>query len=152
MQITFTFDDKKIQKKISEIANGVKDFRIPMNESGKDLVDFFGKEVFDGQGSPAGDKWKALSPATLKLRSSRSGYYANPPEATNKILVWTGKLHKGFESVVQSLSLRIKNNVEYFKHHQLGGGVPKRAMLTVNSKVIEKVMRRVNEYIIKLLT
>lgn len=151
MEITITFDDKKVQKKISELAKGVKDFRTPMKESGEDLKDFFGNEVFDSQGSSIGEKWRPLSPTTLKLRSSRTGYYKAPPEATNKILVWTGRLHRGFESIVNSLSLRIRNNVNYFKYHQLGGGIPKRPMLAVNSKVIEKVMKRVNDYIITLL-
>lgn len=151
MEITFNFDDKKVQKKLNELATGLKDFRTPLGQAGEDLVNFFDKDVFDGQGEPAGERWRALSARTLQMRAARAGYYKNTPEATNKILVWTGRLHRGFESMVKTLSLTIKNNVEYFRYHQLGGGVPKRAMLTINSRVIEKVMNKINEYIVKLI-
>jgi len=150
-EISFTLDDTQVKKKLNDLAKGVDNFEKPFNQIGDDLLDFYGNKVFSSQGSAIGERWRNLSPATLKLRANRQGYYSNPAITTDKILVWTGRLQRGFQKTVTKTKLIIENKVEYFKYHQAAKGrPPQRKMLSINSKVIETVIKRINEYAVSL--
>lgn len=149
-ELRITLDDTEVRKKLNQMAGDLNDFKESFRQAGDELLDYFGKMVFESQGKESGEPWRALSATTLKMRDSRSGYYANPPITTNKILIWTGRLKKGFFKTVERTRLTIGNTVDYFKYHQRAiGWPPQRKMLTINSKVIEIVVNAINEYLIK---
>lgn len=148
--LTITLDDTQVTKKLNQLANDLKNYNVPFTQAGDELLDYFGNKVFDSQGKESGEPWRALSPATLKMRQAKFGHYRKPPIATDKILIWTGALKRGFFKTVQNTRLTIGNTVDYFKYHQkAGGNPPQRKMLTINSKVIKTVVNAINEYIIK---
>lgn len=150
--ITFSLDDTRVKMRLSKMHKGVKSFKKPFNSSGTELLQFFGDEVFATQGSAVGESWRTLALSTLQARADRRGHYAKQPVATNKILVWTGTLQKGFKKQVTAQMLRIYNTVRYFKYHQQrGGSPPQRRMLAINREVITKVMRHVRRYVSSLV-
>lgn len=148
MELTFRIDETKVTKTFNNLARGLSSFQKPFTKAGDDLLRFYGVEVFDSQGRESGERWRQLAASTLLAREQRKGYYRNPPIAINKILVWTGRLQKGFEKQVTPKRLRIFNDVPYFKYHQKAGGRPaQRKMLAITSKVIDKVVKRVLEHV-----
>lgn len=147
MDITLTLNTTEVTKKLNNVASGLKDFREPFDNAGGDLLNFFGNTVFESQGREAGEAWQQLAATTLYMRARRIGYYKQTPIATGKILIWTGRLMKGFQKAVTRTTLIIRNGVDYFKYHQLS----QRKMLTINPKVITIVVGRVNDYAVKIL-
>lgn len=145
LTVSIKLDDREVVNKINTLTSNISSFRQPFEKVGNDLLDLYGKKVFDTQGREIGDSWKPLSVATLQLRASRRGYYAKQPRTTNKILIWTGRLQDGFRKIVTSHRLVIENLVEYFKYHQLS----QRKMLRITKKVIEIVEKRILEHITK---
>lgn len=150
--LTFELDTRKVEKKLDILAKSVKDFKDPFEDAGDDLVEHFSEDVIYAQGQKSGGRWRDWSPTTIKLRTSRSGYYKAPPERTDLILVWTGRLRKGFRRTANAVSLRIYNVAKYFGAHQTGEGkIPRRPILDINAEVIGIVMKRVQGFIEKIL-
>lgn len=149
MNLTFSFDTTQVEKKFKEISRAASDMRKPFTKAGDDLISYYGKEVFDSNGAELGERWRNLAAATLMMRANRERYYANTPITTNRTLIWTGRLQKGFKKQATSEKLRIFNDVEYFKYHQQGSGrkPPQRRMLGLTSKVVTKVIDRVFEHV-----
>lgn len=146
-ELTFELDTRKIEKKLDILAKSISDFSPVFSSSGDDLVEYFSNDVVFAQGQKSGGRWKDWSPTTLKLRANRSGYYRAPPERTDMILVWTGRLRRGFKKIATKTYLRVYNIVEYFKYHQAGG----RPILDINAEVVGMVMRRAENYIRRIL-
>jgi phage gpG-like protein len=153
MVLKISLDSTQITKKLNQIVRDITDFSEPFQKTGDDLLKYYGDENFQKQGGATGDNWRELSAATLKMRANRTGYYRQTPIQTGKKLIWTGRLKKGFESVVAKTKLIIKNDVDYFKYHQLGSGrrPPQRKMLSISKKTIEIVIKRINEYALKII-
>lgn len=152
MKLSFSLDDTKVVKRLGKISGGVTDFRKPFDAAGKDLLAFFGGEVFETQGKALGESWRELAASTLIARDQGRGHYARRPEVRTKILWWTGDLKRGFKKDVKKLELRIHNVVPYFKYHQKRGGrPPQRRMLAINARVITIVVERVAEHTSKLV-
>ena len=146
--LTFSLDDTRVRKKLSGLSAGVRNFKKPFDAASSELLEFYGEEVFASQGSAIGEPWRALAASTLAARAGRRGYYRKPPVTTDKILVWTGRLKKGFAREVTSRMLRIFNDVPYFKYHQkASGSPPQRRMLAINKNVITKVIRHVQRHV-----
>lgn len=144
--LNIKFDGTAITKRLNTISKGMKDFKEPLEDTGKDLVEFFGNKVFQTQGKALGENWKPLSAATLKMRAERRGHYANNPIEINKILIWTGALKGGIKKTVDKVKLTIENTVDYFKFNQ-----PKRKMLGINREVIDIVIKNFEKYLNKLV-
>jgi len=153
MDLKISLNSTQVTKKLSQMAKDINNFSEPFKKAGDDLLKMYGVENFQKQGGSIGESWKGLSASTLKMRTERRGYYKKNPIQTNKKLVWTGKLKKGFEKMVSRSKLIIKNDVNYFKYHQLGSGghPPQRKMLSITSKTITILMKRVNEYAKKII-
>lgn len=150
--ITIRLNDTKVKKKLIQVSKDVKDYRKPFKTMGDKLLVFFGKNVFKTQGRDIGERWRPLSAATLKMRKERRGHYKRTSIASNKILIWTGTLQKGFQKTVGKTKLVIKNPVKYFKYHQKAtGGPPQRKMLSINPKVIKIVVDELNKYLLKII-
>lgn len=146
--LSFTINDTQVKKRLSKLAGGIKDFRVPFKNAEKRLMPYFQETVFESQGRVLGESWRALAESTLRARAARSGYYRAPPIATGKILIWTGRLQKGFRSDIERRSLRIFNQVPYFKYHQRG----QRKMLAINKSVTLMVQAEIEKYVQRLLT
>lgn len=152
MNLSIKLDDKEVQVALDKLADGIHDLREPLGDVGDELLGFYGKNVFKSQGAASGGSWRPLSASTLKMRAERRGYYAQTPIETGKILIWTGRLKRGFKKKVERLRLTIDNPVKYFKHHQLGGGhVPKRPMLAITREVVKIVEDTFDAYIKKII-
>lgn len=146
--LEITLDKTKVEMRLSKLAEKLRDLSQPFNQVGDDLIDYFGNKVFESQGvESTGANWRKLAPATLYMRAHHRGYYAQPAEREDRILVWTGRLHRGFTKKAERAQLTISNDVEYFKYHQLGGGhLPQRKMLAINKIVLTIVKTRIEEY------
>ena len=129
------------------MAGELKSFQTPFTKAGDDLLGFFGGKVFDSQGSEMGMRWKPLAPSTLAARAKMSGYYANPPVERNKILVWTGRLRKGFRKAVSRTRLVIDNPDKKFAWNQSS-----RPMMGINKRVITIVIDKMEQYIRSLVS
>lgn len=152
MEIKFSLDTAKVEKTLGNLAGGLKDYRKPFKTAGDDIIDYTQNKVFKTQGQVLGKKWKPLSASTLKARRERRGYYAKPPRAAGKILIWTGKLMDSFKRKTKRYELRVTNTTDYFKYHQASkGNPPQRRMLAVNKDVIKIVVKRINERIERLM-
>lgn len=152
MRIEFTLDSTKVTKNLSGMVKGLSDYSKPLQAAGKDLLLLFGTEVFETQGKAIGENWRRLAASTLAMRAARRGYYAQAPVATDKILVWTGRLRSGFRQEVKQDTLRIFNIDPKFPYHQTPSGRPaQRKMLALTSRVVTIAVDRINEYIEKII-
>lgn len=146
MQFTVKIDDDRVRRKLGQISSGVRDFSKPLNQASDKLLIFFGEDVFETQGRAISQSWRALAESTLRARSRRTGYYAQPPIETNKKLVWTGRLKQGFQKQVEKFRSTISNNVKYFRYNQ-----DTRPMLAVTDKVTAIVRKAFNTFFRNLL-
>lgn len=152
MVISIRLDDRELKLKLNNLAQGLTNSKPVMKDISEQLLNYYGDEVFQEQGTTGVDKWRQLSAVTSLSREKRQGYYKAAPETTNKILIWTGRLRRGFDSTVSATKTVIFNKVPYFKYHQTGGGrLPKRTMLAITQKVITVVDTTFAKYINKLL-
>lgn len=142
MEIKISFDDKQFKRKIEKLDRNVKNFREPLENTGEELIDYYGRKVFNSQGSELGKKWQPLSTSTLLARQMRRGHYAKSARRTNKILIWTGNLQDGFKKKATSTRLVISNAVDYFKYNQ-----PSRPMLGITKNVIKTVEKNIKKYL-----
>lgn len=146
-------DSQEVERKIKNLQIGVKNFSKPLNKIGNDLLEIYSEDVFKTQGRTIDRTWKPLSVTTLFARSQRQGYYRNAGGGTQP-LIWTKRLQKGFRKKVTSDKLVIDNPIPYFKHHQAPtrpGRPPRRQMLRLTSKIINGIMKSLNQFIIKSL-
>ncbi len=150
MVVTIKLDDREVKLKLNALSKGLTDTKPIMTVIGDELLKYYDDEVFREQG--VNGKWKNLSAITQLSREKRQGYYKASPETTNKILIWTGRLKRGFESAVTATKTIISNKVPYFKYHQQGGGrLPRRQMLAITQKTVDIVTNTFEKYINKLL-
>lgn len=149
MEIKISLESKRVVKTLSNLTKEIRDFRRPLETLGIDLLQFYGGEVFTTQGGAINQSWKRLADSTLLARARRSGYYKQAPASNAQTLVWTGRLQRGFKKEVSTTKLRIFNPVPYFKYHQQGGKAPKRAMLAITPKVVDKAVSTIEEFIEK---
>lgn len=140
-QFTISLDAESVKRTLSKKMAAVKDWTPAFDRAGSEMLTEYGYQTFEEQGPP-GEAWRELSPATLKARLNRWGYYRNEPVASGKKLVWTGRLRAGFRKEVAPLMLRIHNVVDYFQYHQRGeGNVPKRRMLYLSQERVYALLR-----------
>lgn len=114
----------------------------PLGDVGDMLVKEF-KGNFDEEGSRLQpSEWKELAESTQRERR-RLGYGPAHP-----ILKRTGTLKEGFLKEVTRTAVRVFNPVDYFRHHQLGGGrLPQRRMISLPERVRQEVVAVFNGYI-----
>ena len=134
MKLDIKFDDKLVRDKLGLIHKALLSPKEPLENTSKELMEYFGETVFNRQGGAK--KWKPLAPSTLIARGKRTGYYKNNPQQRGKTLVWTGRLRNSFNKKLARRSLVISNNSPYFKNHQMGlNKIPKRQILSADKYV-----------------
>ena len=100
----------------------------------KDVQDHFRKEQ-----SPAGIKWKALKPATLKARRGGGG----------KILQDTGRLRQ-VTPFSSSTSAIIGTNLKYAKTHNKGDqrrGIPRREFMWLSNRAGKQILELMEKHL-----
>ncbi|MEE8151279.1 MAG: hypothetical protein V3T43_06145 [Nitrosomonadaceae bacterium] len=142
VNVTVTIDDAKVKALLKKIGDGVVDLKKPLDDAGDELIKFYGDENFDKQGSALGTSWKPLAVSTLQARARRYGHYGKAAIETQKALIWTGKLKKGFTKVTTKTLLTIENNVQYFKFN-----AKTRPMLGLGTPVTDIVLDSFNSYL-----
>ena len=125
--------DKRILGKLGAVSGFLRNPKAAFQDIGEYLLEETDKN-FESEGSRHGQRWARLKQKTLEEKI-RLGY------GSKQILERTGTLKKGFESEVKSISVRIHNDVPYYKYHQRGdGSLPKRRMLSTPEKVKQEVV------------
>ena len=121
---------------LSEVGNAAK------NESTRS---------FEAQGSPFGEAWKALAPATLKKKKG------------SLKLVESGHLKRSLRSNISTSEKRVSvgSNLEYAAIHQFGGragrghkvSIPARPFLPINEKneISPSLERQINAVLNRFL-
>ena len=121
---------------LSEVGNAAK------NESTRS---------FESQGSPFGEAWKALAPATLKKKKG------------SLKLVESGHLKRSLRSNISTSEKRVSvgSNLEYAAIHQFGGragrghkvSIPARPFLPINEKdeISPSLERQINAVLNRFL-
>ena len=121
---------------LSEVGNAAK------NESTRS---------FEAQGSPFGEAWKALAPATLKKKKG------------SLKLVESGHLKRSLRSNISTSEKRVSvgSNLEYAAIHQFGGkagrghkvNIPARPFLPINEKneISPSLERQINAVLNRFL-
>lgn len=148
LSLSFELNETKVQTKLNKALAGLKDMRKPFTASSEALIPYFSEAVFETQGTALGQSWRKLAESTLRARASKSGYYSRPAIATDKILVWTGRMKSSYRSEIKRDQLRIFNVSPYFQYHQKGD----RKMLGLNAFVIKTVKAEFNRFAKSLLT
>lgn len=142
MKLNIKVDDREVKRLLLNIDKAVKNMKPAMNDIGTRLIKEY-EGSFDKQASVEGERWKALSPATIAQRI-RMGFGSSP------ILVRTGALKKGFFKTVKALSVYVSNKVKYYQAHQLGEGRnPQRKMLGMRKNLLEDVIEIINKFLQK---
>ena len=102
--------------------DALANFRVLHEAAGARLKDWV-QHNFEEAGGLLDDQpsgWPRLSAATLAAKRGR-GQSAQP-------LVATGRLRAGFTAAANNDSAEVSNSVPYARFHQLGDGVPRRAV------------------------
>jgi phage gpG-like protein len=121
------------------------------NQAAIDLVEKRTDQIFKSKGAivKKGPKWKPLSEATRKARSSRSGYYSRPPNKPS-VLRWTGRLQSDrFKQATESEGV-LRFNAPYAIYHQTGNSkLPKRPIIDVDNQTNAEIVRALQTIINK---
>lgn len=111
---------------------GLMDFSEALRETGENLKEYFGGQVFESHGGVYGTPWKALSPATVAFKSRHFRQFAAVP------LQATGEMRRSFAYHASATHLEIINEAPYFKYHQSTEPrkkLPRRPMFAINRDV-----------------
>jgi len=132
--------DTRILKRTSTISTFLIDPRKLLSDIGDYLKDEFDKN-FPTEGARLEKKWKPLTVGTIREKA-RAGY------GGKGILERTGKMRKGFEKTTTRREVRVFNDVDYFKYHQLGTSkMAKRVMITAPKKVKREIVAKIRKEI-----
>jgi phage gpG-like protein len=138
------FGDERLLKKFDDIEGYLDDLRKPLNDTGDLLMDKY-DDNFPAEGRILRKPWKQLKASTL-AQKARLGF------GNKGILERTGKLRKGFEKKVTSGSVRVFNEVPYYKHHQKGSGrLPQRKMIDITENIKQDIIEIFRKRLSKVL-
>lgn len=143
MKITITINGAtELSRALRDVAVDMKNLKPVLSES-IDVIEERKDEIFKTQGrnlekSPA---WKGLSATTNQARQKRWGYYKKAPSSPG-ILRWTGNLQDNITKKSNDTSASMTFNADYAGYHQSGGGkLAKRALIDLNEKTNEKIVK-----------
>jgi phage gpG-like protein len=126
----------QLSRNLQFLSDAVQDWTPAFEQSGEDLVEFFGYDVFESQGEAIDEPWQELSPAYAKQKERRF--------PGTGILEATGAMRDSFMQAADSTSLRVWNAMEYFKFHQSNQPrtrMPRRAMMRLTQQLRELVIK-----------
>lgn len=133
--------EKQLSRVMVGINTKLKDFSKPFKNASDRLKTIFSKDVFETEGGAIQERWKRLSPYTVSQKA-RLGFPPNP-------LVRTGRMQKGFRTIVDSDKAVIYNEMEYFKYHQSNqprSKIPRRVMMKLGDQQKQIVIKAFQKY------
>ena len=100
------------------------------------------RERFNKEQSPEGQKWKPLSPATIRRRKKHH------KKGSMKILQDTGELRHSIAYEAGNNSVRIGSKLKYARTHQFGrGNIPARPFLGVTESEKQYITSMFRQYL-----
>ena len=115
---------KRVQHKLKLSADKLQNMRNFWKSVGMYVQKQTIRERFDKQQSPEGQKWKPLSPATIKHRMKHH------KKGIIKILQDTGELRRSIACEADNNSVKVGSKLKYARTHQFGrGNIPARPFL-----------------------
>lgn len=127
MQITIQISGvTEVQSKIKALGDGLYQLDEGMRQIGEYMSNYFGNEAFASQGQVFNGTWPRLSMKYSIWKAKN--FPGRPPE------VRTGKMKGAFAYTAGSQSVKVGNNMPYFKFQEegTGRGLPARRMMGVN--------------------
>ncbi len=138
--------EQQLSRRLRKISTGVSDFSKPFKRSAQHLIGVYTRDVFATKGAVIGEKWARLSPATVAAKA-RSGFPSDP-------LIRTGRMRRGFRSLVTSNQATIYNNTQHFKYHQSNKPrrkIPRRVMMKLGINQREQVVKIFHTHLNKIM-
>lgn len=136
----------ELSRVLQGMKTKLKDFSKPFASASKELIKIYSNDVFNTQGGEINERWERLSPYTV-AQKSRLGF-------PKDILVRTGKMQKGFKSIIDKEQALIYNDTEYFKYHQSNQPrkkIPRRVMMKLAENQKQMVVKEFQKYLMKLI-
>ena len=138
--------EKQISRRLKIAVKGMKDFKKPLDKTGKYLRDFIKGDVFETRGRVIGETWKPLN---KKYAIWKSQHYPG-----KGILEATGNMKSGFKYEANRQSVVVGNIVDYFKFHQSNKPrtkMPRRIVMKLDEPRKQKIVKFFHEDLRKKL-
>lgn len=143
IQIDFEIEgDKQISRRLNIVADGITDFKAPLQLSASEFIRVF-KANFSTEGGTLGEKWPARKPQFKN--GSRIDTWA--------LLRKTTKMYNSFRAQVSASELEVLNTAAQFKYHQSNkprSKIPRRVMMKLDEARKRFVVKQLQAYIIRL--
>lgn len=127
--------DTQIDRVLGLTAQGVTDFREPLEKSGEIIMDRV-EQNFDKRGALFG------------------GWAPRKKDVPWPLLEQTGKMRRGFTTEVETNQVTIGNKDPKFKYHQSNKArtkIPRRVMLTVDAPSATLIVKAFQAYLVGLM-
>lgn len=144
--VKITIDgDERLTRKFSALGFYLtRKLNKPLKESGDLLLKRF-DENFPKEGKELRKPWKKLAASTVRQKVAL-GF------GSKGILERTGTLRKGFQKKVKRFSVRVFNDVNYFKFHQQGSRkLPQRVMIKSTENIKQDIVEIFRKDLSKIL-
>lgn len=143
IQIDFEIEgDKQISRRLNIVADGITDFKAPLQLSASEFIRVF-KANFSTEGGTLGEKWPARKPQFKN--GSRIDTWA--------LLRKTTRMYNSFRAQVSASELEVLNTAAQFKYHQSNkprSKIPRRVMMKLDEARKRFVVKQLQAYIIRL--
>jgi phage gpG-like protein len=143
LELTFSVEgSEQISRRLGITAEGVKNFREPLREVGKDLL-----KTFDTNFSSRGALYGGWAP--------RKPQYRNGVRVdTWPLMEKSGRMRRSFKSDVRPFTVELSNRATYFKYHQSNAPrrskLPRRAMMKLRAQDADHIVKTFQAYLVKL--
>lgn len=134
--------DKQISRRMNIVADGITDFKAPLQLSASEFIRVF-KANFATEGGTLGEKWPARKP------QFRNGTRID----TWALLTKTARMRNSFTAQVSASELTVLNTAAQFKYHQSNQPrrkLPRRVMMKLDEARKRFVIKALQRYIINL--
>lgn len=146
MQIQFDISGHtQIMRNLKIIADNISgNVKREFHHDAIDLIEKKSLEIFKsgGRNLQKSPSWASLAPSTLHAREKRWGYYKQVPIATDKPLIWTGRLMNSRRKESTTDYGLLQFMAPYAEYHQRGGGrLPQRALIDLDNNLNKEIVR-----------
>ena len=143
IQISWQIEGKQqLSRVLRGIGDGIKDWTPAFKETAEELARIFSNDVFSSEGAAIEEKWQPLKPRYL-AQKIKDGYPSD-------ILVRTGKMKKGFQTIFKPDYAEVWNSIAYFKYHQSAeprkSNLPRRVMMKLGENQKQLIVKIFHTY------
>ncbi|MEL6853503.1 MAG: phage virion morphogenesis protein [Cyanobacteria bacterium J06607_13] len=137
--ITVQYDDRDVQRLLTDGIIRLRDLTAPMQEIGETLV-LSTDERFEREEDPQGRRWKDITPRT-RARKRAMG-------RINKILQDTGTGRASINYRAGKFKVSVGTPIDYMADHQLGRGQDRREFLGISQDDRREIIAILSDYAI----